>query len=69
MAELDWQRTGKITLRCEPYLIIKYPTRYQALYGVPGEREFIGDFESADAAKTACLTHKKKVKNANLRRN
>lgn len=40
---LDWKRTGKITMRCEPYLIIRYPTGYTALVGLPGERSIVWD--------------------------
>jgi len=62
MAELYWKRTGKITMRSEPYLIIKYSKKYQALYGDPGTREIVGDFESADEAKSACEKHRSELK-------
>ena len=58
MVDLNWKRTGKITLRSEPYLIIKYSKKYQALYGEPGKREVLGDFSSADEAKSACVKHR-----------
>lgn len=58
MVELDWERTGEITLRSEPYLIIKYSKKYQALYGEPGKRVIVGDFGSADEAKSACVKHR-----------
>ena len=62
MVELDWERTGEITLRSEPYLIIKYSRKYQALYGDPAKREVLGDFSSADEAKSACEKHRSELK-------
>lgn len=57
MTELTWRRTGKITLRSEPYLIIRYPTHYLALYGPQTARETIGRYDTADDAKAACQAH------------
>jgi hypothetical protein len=51
---MDWQRTGKITMRSGEYLIIKYPTHYLALRGPQTQRETIGRFKSAEDAKQAC---------------
>ena len=54
-------RTGKITMRCEPYLIIRYPrSRYMALHGPQTERVTIGVYPDAEAAKTACEEHRVK---------
>jgi hypothetical protein len=62
-SSLDWKRIGLITLRCEPYLIIKYPgPRYTALYGPQCSREILGQgLESADRAKDVCEAHNKKA--------
>ena len=58
---LDWHRTGKITLRCEPYLIIRFSTGYTALHGPQCSREILGQgLESADAAKALCAIHSQK---------
>lgn len=54
---LDWKRTGKITLRCEPYLIIKYSGHYEALYGPQCEREILGAYPVATEAQRACEAH------------
>jgi hypothetical protein len=51
---MEWQRTGKITMRSGEYLIIKYPTHYLALRGPQTQRETIGRFKSAEDAKQAC---------------
>ena len=62
--QLTWRRTGKITLRSEPYLIIKYPAngdgpRYTALYGPQTARVTLGQgLASADAAKAVCEAHR-----------
>ncbi len=53
----DWKRTGPITLRCEPYVVIKFSRDYLALYGRPAERESLGEFATADEAKAACEAH------------
>jgi hypothetical protein len=58
---LDWNRTGKITLRCEPYLIIRFQTGYTALHGPQCAREILGQgLETADAAKAICEAHRQK---------
>mgnify|MGYP003480286730 FL=1 len=61
-SDLVWQRTGLITLRCEPYLVIKYPgPRYTALHGPQCSREILGQgLETADAAKALCAQHRQK---------
>lgn len=61
-SSLDWQRTGLITLRAEPYLIIRYPgPRYTALHGPQCLREILGQgLETADAAKAICEDHRQK---------
>ena len=60
ISDLAWKRTGKITLRAEPYLIIRYPTGYTALHGPQCAREILGQgLDSADAAKALCDAHKK----------
>ena len=58
-----WRRTGKITLRAEPYLIVSYPgPRYMALYGPKTERVTLGiGLPSAEAAKAVCQAHKEKA--------
>jgi hypothetical protein len=62
---LAWKRTGKITLRAEPYLVIRYPgPRYTALHGPQCSREILGKgLETADAAKAVCEAHKEMVNN------
>jgi len=57
---LEFKRDGKITIRCEPYLIIKFITHYLALYGKPAEREIIGKYQTADDARAACEAHRQK---------
>lgn len=57
---LSWKRTGKITMRSEPYLIIRYPTHYAALHGPQTQRVTIGQYPDAEAAKTACEQHRQK---------
>ena len=56
---LAWHRTGLITLRAEPYLIVRYPgPRYTALHGPQCSREILGQgLETADAAKAICEAH------------
>lgn len=54
---LDWRRTGKITLRADPYLVIRYPSHYLALYGPQTARETIGRYDTAADAKKACQRH------------
>lgn len=58
---LAWHRTGLITLRCDPYLIIRYPgPRYTALHGPQCLREILGQgLETADAAKAICEAHER----------
>jgi hypothetical protein len=63
ISELVWKRTGKITLRCEPYLIIRYPTRYTALHGEIGKRDVLGHYPDAEGAKNACIEHQQKNDN------
>lgn len=59
---LAWVRTGKITLRSEPYLIIRFSTGYIALYGPQCSREILGQgIESADRAKDICAAHSTKL--------
>jgi hypothetical protein len=58
---LDWHRTGKITLRCGPYLIIRFSTGYTALHGPQCSREILGQgLETADAARALCALHRQK---------
>ena len=57
---LAFKRTGKITLRCEPYLIIRFPTGYTALAGLPGERSILGHYPDSEAAQRACESHRQK---------
>lgn len=64
---LQWKRTGKSTLRCEPYLIMRLITRYIALYGPQTARQTLGEYpytpetmEAArEAAKAACEAHRR----------
>lgn len=58
--DLQWTRTGKITMRSEPWLIIRYPAHYAALYGPPGDREVLGFYQSAKGAQRACEKHRQK---------
>lgn len=59
---ITFKRTGKITLRseCGEYLIIRYPTHYNALYGPQTQRATIGQYPDATAAQNACNAHKQK---------
>lgn len=57
---LDWHRTGKITMRADDYLIIRFQTGYTALHGPQCDREILG---TADAAKAVCEAHKEMVNN------
>jgi hypothetical protein len=55
---LDWHRTGKITMRADDYLIIRFQTGYTALHGPQCDREILGQgLETADAAKALCAQH------------
>lgn len=59
---LEWKRTGKITMRADDYLIIRFPTGYTALHGPQCAREILGQgLESADRAKDICEAHKEKA--------
>lgn len=61
---LDWHRTGKITMRADNYLIIRFQTGYTALHGPQCAREILGQgLESADAAKAICEAHNERVNN------
>ena len=58
---LEWKRTGKITMRADDYLIIRFPTGYTALHGPQCAREILGQgLETADAAKALCDQHRQK---------
>ena len=59
MAELTWRRTGKITLRSEPYLIMRLPGNppYLALFGPQTARSTIGRYDTAAEAQKACQEH------------
>jgi hypothetical protein len=57
---LTWKRTGKITMRADDYLIIRYPTHYAALHGPQTARVSIGQYPDAETAKTACEQHRRK---------
>ena len=57
---LAFKRTGRITLRASDYLIIRFPTVYTALVGLPGERSILGHYPDADAAQRACEAHRQK---------
>lgn len=56
---LQWKRTGKITLRAEPYLIMRLPGNppYLALYGPQTARITIGRYDIATDAQKACQSH------------
>ena len=54
---LAFKRTGRITLRCDPFLIIRFPTGYTALVGLPGERSVIGHYQTSQEAQDACNSH------------
>ena len=57
---IEWKRTGKITMRSEPYLIIRFSTGYTALHGPQCAREILGQgLETADAAKAVCEAHER----------
>lgn len=58
--KLTWKRTGKITMRAEPYLIMRLPTHYLAMYGQKTERITIGKYPDAETAKTACEEYRQK---------
>lgn len=57
---MEWKRTGPITLRSDPYLIIKLiaDPQYLALYGPALARTDIGRHSTADDAKACCEAHK-----------
>jgi hypothetical protein len=57
--QLTWRRTGKITLRAEPYLIMRLPGNppYLALYGPQCARITIGRYDTATEAQKACQGH------------
>lgn len=59
MAELTWKRTGKITMRSEPYLIMRLPGNppYLALYGPQTARITLGRYLIASDAQKACQDH------------
>ena len=56
---LAFKRTGKITLRAEPYLIMRLPGNppYLALYGPQCARITIGRYDIATDAMRACQGH------------
>lgn len=56
---LEWKRTGKITLRAEPYLIMRLPGNppHLALYGPQCARITIGRYDIAAEAQAACQDH------------
>ena len=56
--ELTWKRTGKITLRAEPYLIMRFSTGYHALHGPQCARTTLGIYPTVEAAKTVCEAHR-----------
>lgn len=62
MTELEFRRTGKITLRseCGNYLIIRYiqEPQYMALHGPQTARVTLGRYATSDAAKAACEAHR-----------
>jgi hypothetical protein len=58
---LEWTRTGKITMRADDYLIIRFQTGYTALHGPQCAREILGQgLETAAAAKALCEAHRQK---------
>jgi hypothetical protein len=58
---LEFKQTGKITYRCEPYLIIEYPrSRYMALHGPQTDRLTIGIYHDYEMAQAACEAHRQK---------
>ena len=59
MANLTWKRTGKITLRAEPYLIMRLiaDPQYLALYGPQTARITLGRYLTAPDAQKACQAH------------
>lgn len=56
---MDWKRTGAITLRSDPYLIIKLiaDPQYLALYGPALARTDLGRHSTAENAKACCEAH------------
>ena len=67
MPELKFTRTGKITLRAEPYLIMRLPGNppYLALYGHQTARRTIGRYDTAAEAQQACQNHSDAVRGEN----
>jgi len=57
-SDINWRRTGKITLRAEPYLIMRFSTGYHSLYGPQCARETLGIYPTADDAKACCEAHR-----------
>jgi hypothetical protein len=57
-SDLQWKRTGKITVRAEPYLIMRFSTGYHALYGPQCARETLGIHPTAEEAKACCESHR-----------
>lgn len=59
MPDLTWKRTGAITMRAEPYLIMRLPGNppYLALYGPQCARITIGRYHTATEAQQACQSH------------
>lgn len=59
MPMLAFKRTGRITLRAEPYLIMRLPGNppYLALYGPQCARITIGRYDTAGEAQAACQGH------------
>lgn len=47
-------------MRAEPYLIMRLPTHYLAMYGQKTERITIGKYPDAETAKTACEEYRQK---------
>lgn len=59
MPALTWKRTGSITMRAEPYLIMRLPGNppYLALFGPQTARSTIGRYDTATDAQKACQEH------------
>lgn len=54
---LQFRRTGKITLRSETYLIMRFSTGYTALHGPQCARRTIGIYATSKEAIAACNAH------------
>lgn len=67
MVDLTWKRTGKITMRSEPYLIMRLiaDPQYLALYGPQTARSTIGRYHTASEAQKACQGHADALANLN----